>query len=340
MLFLYIFLFSTAVLGELLFIKKKVEWNSFLYWIIGVVLVGFSTFRIGDAFPDYTNYVEYYYSVIRGESVFVEYSFYIITYIATFLFHSPLGVFFIYGLSGVFLKLCAIKQMSQLCFLSIVIYIANTFLVQELIQIRAGIAAGILLFCIKPILERRWKKFILLVITAFFFHSSALAVLPLWFLKPNRLNVYFWGLLIPIGYVFAFLHINIFFFSVPLVQDKIDIYLSLQDTEDINLFNVLFIIKCFIGYLFLYYSSLLYFYNKYIFLLLKIYMLSLFSFLLFSSTPTIAFRLQGLYEVVDIVLFPYMIYIFKPWSLGKLIPISVASMYIYLLAYHSKLIFY
>ena len=158
----------------------------------------------------------------------------------------------------------AIKQMSQLCFLSIVIYIANTFLVQELIQIRAGIAAGILLFCIKPILERRWKKFILLVITAFFFHSSALAVLPLWFLKPNRLNVYFWGLLIPIGYVFAFLHINIFFFSVPLVQDKIDIYLSLQDTEDINLFNVLFIIKCFIGYLFLYYSSLLYFYNKYI----------------------------------------------------------------------------
>ena len=98
MLFLYIFLFSTAVLGELLFIKKKVEWNSFLYWIIGVVLVGFSTFRIGDAFPDYTNYVEYYYSVIRGESVFVEYSFYIITYIATFLFHSPLGVFFIYGL--------------------------------------------------------------------------------------------------------------------------------------------------------------------------------------------------------------------------------------------------
>lgn len=75
MLFLYIFLFSTAVLGELLFIKKKVEWNSFLYWIIGVVLVGFSTFRIGDAFPDYTNYVEYYYSVIRGESVFILYNY-------------------------------------------------------------------------------------------------------------------------------------------------------------------------------------------------------------------------------------------------------------------------
>lgn len=340
MLFSYIILFGIAVLWELLFIRKKAEWHPFLYWIIGIILVCFSTFRMGDAFPDYTNYVEYYYSVVHGESVFVEYSFYIITYIANFLFHSPIGVFFIYALLGVILKFCAIKQISQLCFLSIVVYIANTFLVQELIQIRAGIAAGILLFCIKPILERRWKKFILLVITAFFFHSSALAILPLWFLKPDNLNVRFWGLLVPIGYIFAFSHINIFFFSIPLVQDKIDIYLSLQDTEDINLFNVLFIIKCFIGYLFLYYSSLLYSYNKYIFLLLKIYILSLFSFLFFSSTPTIAFRLQGFYEVVDIVLFPYMIYVFKPWSLGKFIPISVAVMYIYLLAYHSKLIFY
>lgn len=323
-----------------LFFWKKNEWNRFLYVFVAVCLISFSTFRIGEAFPDYQNYVDYYQRIISGETVWVEYSFILIAYVSDFLFNNVIGIFFIYALLGVCLKLYSIRQLSKLCFLSILIYISNTFLVQELIQIRAGIAAGILLLCIKPILERRWKKFILLVITAFFFHSSALAILPLWFLKPDKLNVRLWGLLVPIGYIFAFSHINIFFFSVPLVQDKIDIYLSLQDTEDINLFNVLFIIKCFIGYLFLYYSSLLYSYNKYIFLLLKIYILSLFSFLFFSSTPTIAFRLQGLYEVVDIVLFPYMIYVFKPWSLGKFIPISVAVMYIYLLAYHSKLIFY
>lgn len=337
---LYLALFVLSLCISWLFFYRKNEWNQFLYFFVAVCLISFSTFRIGEAFPDYPNYVDYYQRILKGETVWVEYSFVLITYVASFLFDNVIGIFFIYALLGVFLKLYAIRQLSKLCFLSILIYIANTFLVQDLIQIRAGIAAGILLLCIKPIYERKCKKFIILTITAMFFHMSAVTILPLWFLNSKKINVYLWSIPIPLGYILAMLHINIFIIPIPFLQNKIELYLSVSDNEEINLFSALFILKYFISLFLLYFSSVLQRYNKYVYLLLKVYILSLFFFLIFSSTPTISFRLQGLYEVVDIILFPCMIYAFKPWSWAKLIPLSLACVYIYMLVFHSKLIFF
>lgn len=307
---------------------------------MGCILICFSTFRNGNSFPDYINYVAYYDSILYGETVFVEYSYVVITYLANFLFHDVVGVFLIYACLGVVLKLYAIRQLSNLCFLAILIYVANTYLVQELIQIRAGVASALLLLCIKPIYEKNLRKFLLLFFVAFFFHSSAAFILPLWFLKSKTMNRCLWALLVPVGYVVAILNFNVLsFFSIPLLQEKIDIYLSISGQEEINIFNTLFLLKCFIAYLFLYYSPTIERYNKYYLILLKIFILSLFCFLFFSAVPTIAFRSQGLYEVVDFILIPYMIYMFRPWSMGKIVPVLIGGVYIFLIAIHAHLIF-
>ena len=340
MLLLYTLLFVIIVFIELLFIKKKIEWHTQLYWLIGVALICFSTFRDGNSFPDYVNYVSYYDSIVREETVFVEYSFVLISYFSNFIFHNVIGIFFIYACLGVTLKLYALRQLSNLCFLAILIYVANTYLVQELIQIRAGVAAAFLLLCIKPIYDRDLKKFLLFFLLGFFFHSSAIFILPLWFINPKALNNKLWFWVIPFGYAVAILKVNILpFLDIPLIQEKINIYLSVSEQETINIFNVLFLLKCLIAYVFLYYSSVIRHYNKYFFILLKVYILSLFCFLFFSTTPTIAFRSQGLYEVVDFILIPYMIYMFRPWSIGKIIPILIGVSYIFLIAIHAQLIF-
>ena len=339
MLSLYIVLFVFILITELLHLQKKVEWNRLLFYSIGGILVLFSTFRDGSKLPDYNNYVGYYDEILGGGFVLVEYSFVIIAYIADFLFHNVFGLFFIYAVLGVYLKLYAIRRLTDLCFLSLLIYVANTYLIQELIQIRAGIASAFLLLCIEPLYNRNLKKFLLFSIIAFFFHNSAIAIFPLWFLNVNKINRLGWGMLIPFGYCIALLKINpVSFIPVPFVQDKINLYLSVKDTESINIFSALFITKCLIAYAFLYYIHLLGKYNKYLIVLLKIFILSLLAYLFFSATPTLSFRLQGLLEIVDIILIPYMIYMFKPWSIGKLFPIAVSVLYIFLVAIHTHII--
>ncbi|WP_459189881.1 EpsG family protein [Parabacteroides sp. APC149_11_2_Y6] len=326
--------------------REKIVYNRYIYVLFALILILFAGLRIGDAFPDYITYVDYYYRIVTGDIVFVEYSFFLIAHAVNFLTGNVIYLFLIYAIIGVSIKLYAIKQLSHLVFLSIVLYIANIYIVQELIQIRSGIASGILLLCIKPIFDKNLRKFLFLVLIAVFFHTSAIMILPLWFLNSRKINVYFWAVLIPIGYLIAFSKITLLtFIPVPFIQEKLDIYLSYKEYgqdgfNNINIFNVLFLFKCILAYIMLIYRNNIFCYNKYSILLLKIYLLSLFCFVGMSSIATVAFRMQGFYEVVEIILIPYMIYIFKPLYISKFIPVIISLFILTVLIFNSHLIFF
>lgn len=66
--------------------------------------------------------------------------------------------------------------------LGLAAYIARFFLGRNFMQIRAAIAYGIVLYGIKYITSRDWKRYFLVVFIGYLFHKSALIAVPLYFI--------------------------------------------------------------------------------------------------------------------------------------------------------------
>lgn len=264
-------------------------------------------------------------------------------FIHTYLESNIIYLFFLYAILGVFSKLFAITELTKLWFLSLVIYLSNFFIIQELTTIRAGVASGFLMLCIKPIYDRDWKRFLLFVAIAIFFHYSALVILPLWFLGnvPRKQ----WLLMsIPVGYLIYFSGVNLVgVIPIPGVQEKLEMYKQLQELGDekstaINVFNLLFLARIVIFYFLLWKYELIALHNKYFPVLMKIYCLGLIVFLIFSTMPVVAFRINELFSVVEIILIPLLFYAFTPRVFSKTIIDFIGLCLFLIVLFYNKLI--
>ena len=210
-------LFSFSIISY--FPPKDGLIKTIVFICLAIVLITIAAFRGEGVDRDYSNYVSYFH---EQDFLFVEPSFVLISIIIHFIVGPyPIFLFIFFAILGVSLKFIAIKQLTELWFLSLVIYISYFFILQDLTQIRAGVATSFLLLCIKPIKERNWKKFLLFSFLAFSFHYSALLIFPLWFLggKSGRKWLFF---SIPISYLVYFSGINLItMIPVPFIQDKI-----------------------------------------------------------------------------------------------------------------------
>lgn len=317
--------------------KKFVE---IILYCFGFILVLIAGFRGEGVDKDYINYLDYF-----KDSDFhsVEPSFVIISRIIKLFTTNPTLLFVCFAAFGVSLKIKAIKQLSDVWLLCLVIYTSYFFILHEMTQIRAGVASAMLLLCIKPIYDRDWKRFLLFVFIAVLFHYSALIILPFWFLsrKPRKA----WLLLsIPIAYGIYFAHVNLIaLLPIPGIKEKIEVYQELQDLGNdqwnkINVFNLLFLAKIAIFYFVLWKYDLISTYNKYTAILLKISCVSLASFLIFATMPIMAFRINELCGIVDIILIPSLFYAFKPRWFAKAVVIVIGLSLMSIILFYNKLI--
>lgn len=327
-------------------IKYNEENSKFkLYVLLAIVLIAFATFRDGDKVRDYSNYI-YLYNLAQDGALFdVEYSFEVISLFVNFVFGNVVFLFFIYAFIGVSIKLFAIKELTEFWFMSLMIYICNFYILHELTQIRAGIAAGLLLLCVKPIYERKFKLFILFFTIAIFFHYSALVILPLWFLgyKINR-NILLAA--IPLAYIIYILNVNLIaIIPIDHIQYKMELYLQLQkmggkEWSEINVFNSILLLKIFVFYILMFNIEYLKEKNKYIPLLVNIFCFSLMSFPIFANIPIVGFRINELLGIVEIILIPLLIYLFKPKIFAKLIVVGIGIIYLYVSVVYNKYIIF
>lgn len=315
--------------------------RKFFFFFIGLVL--FIAAGAREGWADYDNYVKGFGYVLNGFYGTMEPSFVLITYVVNFFIGNVLGLFFVYAFIGVSVKFLAIKQLTQLWFFSILIYLSNFYILHDLIQIRAGIASALLLLSIKPIYERNFKKFLFLFILAFLFHYSSLVILPLWFLfkKPPKILLYS---IIPIGYVLYLLNINLIMSLIPIpaIKHKLELYqevLAQGRQNEINVFNLVFLMKICLYYVLLFKMDLINKKNKYFNYLIQIFALSLFSFPAFATMPVVAFRISELFGIVEVIIIPFLYYAFKPQSISKMIVISVGLSFFYISIFYSKYLF-
>lgn len=115
---------------------------------------------------------------------------------------SPSFVIFllIYAVLSVGFHLLGIVKSSPNIWLSMFCYLTLDFVLHDMIQIRAAVAAGLCLFAIRFIAERRWWFYFPIVIAAVFFHYSAIVFVPMYFLPTKRINKYFWVSVVVISF--------------------------------------------------------------------------------------------------------------------------------------------
>ena len=226
-------------------------------------------------------------------------------------------LFLIYATFGVSLKMTAIRlYTADLKWLALLTYISYYFLLHEFTQIRAGVAIGLVLLSIKPVLDRDPLRFAALVTIASLFHYSALIAVPIYFapivsLSLNRKIAL--ALAVPVGMLLNYLHFEILYIlPIEVVRQKTLFYIESESLRDIkiNVYNYVYIVKYLMLYVFLFYSEKIESRSRYFPIILQMYAISLFSYLAFAFNSAFSIRISELFGVVEMLLIPMLYHIF------------------------------
>ncbi|PHV33377.1 hypothetical protein CSQ94_08900 [Janthinobacterium sp. BJB312] len=335
----YFFLFTLIAV----FSFSRNETSRVSFFALGILLFLFAAMRGEGVDRDYHGYLEYYDYVLESEFKNVEPTFILIASLADRLFSSSLMIFFVYAFLGVGIKLYAINQITPHRNLALLVYYSMFFMLLEMTQIRVGVAAGFLLLCIRPILKRNLRQFLLFSCLAFAFHYSAIIIFPLYFLTGSSTSLKKYAWLMPVGLIMYYIGIDIFstlkMLPIDLIRLKIENYTELAYFDpDINFLNFPYVMRCCIAYVLYWHIDTLRRINPYISLLLKIYFLALFIFAAFASVPAISSRTSELLLIVEIVLLPNLVYLIKDRRMAIATIIGICFAYLFFLLFSTNLL--
>lgn len=309
-----------------------------IFVVFSIFLIIFAGFRSPESVNDYENYVRMYDFGFD----YVEPTFKLISNIVRSHFDNYIYLFLIYAIFGVLTKVFSIKYLTEFYLLSLAIYVSNFYILQELTQIRVGVASGILLMMIKPIYDRDWKLFSLLCFVAALFHYTAIILIPIYFLNPHKISKLFWILIIPISYIVHLIGINlsnlVSYIPFENVQRLWDAYTSDPDFENINVFNSVQLLRCLISFYLILFAEKIIANNIYFLILIKIYVIGIISFVLFIDLPVLSFRISELLYIVEILIIPFIIYTTENKFKGYFIVFFIGIFFLYYNLIFAKLI--
>lgn len=352
MLFYYIpFLLS---IFSLYISSGRFKYTQVLVYCLAFVLIIIAGFRKSTVDNDYLAYASLFKDIDKPLNYFTNYSSYYFLEPAYFLIPSVIKnvfgagivwVFVVFAALGISFKFRAILKLTDFPFLSIAVYVIHYYLLHEFTQIRSGIVSGLLLLSVPAIYAKQKYKFLLITLFALCFHYMAIFLLPLYFLNPSRINKLKYYLLLIIPFIFYMAKIDIFsilaLFNLGVFTEKLTFYQGLLDEglfTKINIFNVITLIQLTLCCIFIYKADYLSTKNKYSLILIKIYVISQSVFILFATMPVFAFRISGLYEIVQIIVLPFLIYIFTPRYVAISIIFAFCLLLLSVNLFHSNLL--
>lgn len=311
-LLIYELLCLTAILGSLLNVGKfrtfrlnpndmEIEtFQSKSYPILFVVILTVCVFICvtrPESLPDYKNYREVFYSVHDS----FEISFTVIKRLAP-----DFGwLLAAYSLISVSVKLYVIRSMSANIWISLLVFFSVSFVLHDLIQIRAGVAGALCLLSVKYIVYREWKYYYVIILLAILFHNSAIIFVPLYFLNPTKINKALFVSLIPIS-IFLFITHNTvghLFSSIPVSSIKVYAAMYLFSNEAQSTIGPIWLMKSLIAVVCVMRINKLNGLYPYSVILLKIWILGLISFPLFMDLPIMSLRISELLNLTQILTF-------------------------------------
>lgn len=343
MVILYIFFYISILAVSL--IKFKPHDDKVITGMIFLALFFIVAFRGPNFGADYVSYIEMY----NDKEYSIEVSFRLISsLIKNYLSDEVIFLFIIYAALGLCIKYISITRLTKLPLLSVALFCGYYCILHDLIQIRAAVASGLVLFSIPFIYYRKAIKYYSTILAAVLFHYSAIVMLPIYLLNPKAFNFRSLGAILIGSFVLYFLHIDVIsifmdFISIPYFNEKYDNYLLLQNNDismfnKINIFNSLFLLR--LGLLLIIVTNLkrLIKYNRYTVILTKLYLISVAMFVSLSFMPVFAFRISELLGIVEIILFPLLIYLVQPRIIGRIGVCLYSGLCFYIQVFYNKII--
>ncbi|WP_312993455.1 EpsG family protein [Chryseobacterium flavum] len=337
-----IFLLYFFLVTIICFPSKIKTVNNLLVCILFLLFFLIAAFRPEDSDKDSVIYYNAWYYAFYG--AIIEASFVFIRDVLRYTLELPIrSILVVYAFLGIFIKFLAIKRITNLFYLSLLVYLSHYYILHDLTQIRAGVAAAFFLLSLPYLYERNPLKYFLCISFAIVFHYSAFFLLFLYFVNPKK-DEKIYPYLIPIGYIIYFLGFNIIVeIPIPYFQEKLKLYQEGIESGDkqsstINVFNYAMILKIIVFYFMYAFKDKLLEHSKYSTLLLKINALSIFAFAALSVIPAISYRIHELFNIVEIILIPLIIYIYKNRFIGYIIVIIYTLIFLLLDILYNELI--
>lgn len=330
-------LFIVVIILLLVFVEEylgEYKWLAFI--LLAFCLISFAGLRPVGFDRDSPNYEAMFMNPNSNISeTSVEPSYRFLSQILYYVFPDIHIVFLLYAMIGVSIKFWAIKKLSPILFLPILIYVCNFFLLHECTQIRGGIASGLFLLSIKPLSEGKKLYAFLYIIAAIFFHYSAISLLPLLFLDNSSFTTTkkaMLALIVPACFVLYAVGIDpLTSINIPYITDKVESYQALSETklDKESILNPFPLIKMAVFLYALYFSETIKQYVPSIYLLIKILGCSLIVYFAFSSIKIVSMRISELYGIIELITYPCIIYTLRPLSFGKFIVCIIAFIEIF-----------
>lgn len=331
--FILFFCFSVLAI-----VKGKMN-SKFMFIVFGLLAL-IATFR-PDTMHDYYEYQKFF-SGVETERLEIGFKF-VVEYLRNSL-NDTIFFFAFFAILSIGLRLWFIQKYASFCLLSIVVYLANVFILHDMIQIRAAFASVALLWSTLYIYKRNFWKFLCIVIVATLFHYSSLIILPLYCLNSHKAKWLFF--ILPLSYICYLFGIKagalIQHIPIDFVRNLYEMYSQslIFEEQTVNVFNVLHLFRCVLFYFILFRATTIAKNNVFAMIYLKIYALSLVALVLFSDIPVFAFRISELLQVIEIVLLPLIAYTFTSRVLGKLIVVCISLMIAFINVFYTKLLVY
>lgn len=337
-----IFLFLVA--GVLAFLEDVLDDTIKLITLVGmiVVMICMSTFKDIETTADAENYVSYFINnddpliEIMTEPTFI--------YLARILIALGLDIvvlFFIYAIITIPTKLTVLYKLTPFVFTAMLIYVPVYYLLQDVIQIRAGAAAALLLVSLYMTCEKKYLWAVLALFTGTMLHYSCIVFLPVLLWGNRKLNIPMRCLLaslVPLGFLMYFRGVDLLaLLPGSLTEGKLDFYKETTETgvawDDyiIPYKNLYLLAKCALLWVCLFFYDEIMEQNKYTSTCLVMLSASIFINLSMATIPVIAGRIGDLYGITDAVTFTFCLYFIKP---GWVVKCGIAMMGAYMLAFN------
>lgn len=332
-----VLLFMSCLL--LSFFEERIKHSDkiILYVLLGLSMIFIAGLRAVGSTPDTESYELMYYeksNVLVAKATEPTFEL-----IASFLRSMSLGVnalFFAYAIISVPIHLVAFWKFSKIPFITMTIYVSYYFLMHEMVQIRAGVAAGLFLLAIYYYVEKRKVMALMFILLGITFHYSAAAGLVIFFLKDNfpKWQKILLSAIVPIGLVVYFSRVDLsLLIPEEIIGTKMAMYREMRDKgiEEEQAGwplekNFLIWMNFVLYYASIYYSDYLMKHCKYVNVSIKILAVG-FIFLLYLNgvSKVLGNRMNDYFSVVTIILWTASIYAFAPRILSKIISNAIST---------------
>lgn len=246
------------------------------------------------------------------------------------------ALFLTYAFISIPIHLFALWKLSKKPFLTLTIYISYYYMIHEMVQIRAGVAAALFLCAIYFYVEKKKTHALGCILIGVLFHYSATIGLVL-FLMRDKIPVwqtYILYLVVPIGLMAYFTNLDISF----LIPDeiggaKLAAYRNLKDMgiEEVQSGirfegNPIIWINIILYYASIYYREYLNKYCKYTHIAIKVQAFA-FCCLFFINgfSQVVGNRFNDYFSVASIILWTASFYAFQPQLLSKIVSNTIST---------------